>query len=658
MIGSFHTEEAIKLRKRMCGIAGLAVGPQGRMDAAFIPTAMRLMEDRGPDDKGYLLYSRGGTKLGREWSGEMGDAEVALVHRRLSILDLTDAGWQPMSSPDGRYYIVFNGEIYNFIELREELEGLGHRFHSRCDTEVLLAAYAQWGTEALRRFVGMFAFAILDTRERRLFMARDFFGIKPLYYTFERGKLAFASEIKVLLKLGGSRRRVNPAHLFQYLRYGGTDFSAETLLTDVYQLPRAHYIDFPLDSVERPEPVCYWNIDLDRTVDISFDEAARRLRDLFLENVGLHLRSDVPVGTALSGGIDSSAIVAVMRHLQGRDLELHTFSFIADDAKVSEEKWVDIAAESAKAVVHKVGISPRDLADDLERLVYVQDEPFGSTSIYAQFRVFRLAREAGIKVMLDGQGADEVLAGYRWYLGARLASLVRQGRWSAALRFYRRAAKLPDMSKGRLVAMVGEFLLPPGMHASARRLIGRDFLPSWMNAPWFLERGVKPSGPDYSGTRNVLRACLAQAVTKWNLPHLLRYEDRNSMAFSIESRVPFLTPKLVEFAFSLPEEYILVPDGTSKAVFREAMRGIVPDSILDRKDKIGFVTPERYWLSELEGWVEQTLASETAQRVPVLNMSAAASEWERFKVRGTYGMAPWRWLNLIEWARQFEVRFD
>jgi asparagine synthase (glutamine-hydrolysing) len=642
----------------MCGIAGLACGPHGRIDPAFVPTATRLMRDRGPDDAGYLLYSRASVKLGREWSGDAADAEVALVHRRLSILDLTDAGWQPMSSADGRYHIVFNGEIYNFIELRRELEALGHTFRSRCDTEVLLAAYAQWGSGALRRFVGMFAFAILDTRERRIFLARDFFGIKPLYYTFDRGKLAFASEIKVLLEMGCSGRRVNPQCLYEYLRHGGTDFGGQTLLTDVSQLPLAHYIDYRLDDMEPPVPICYWKLDLDRTVDISFDEAARRLRDLFLKNVELHLRSDVPVGTALSGGIDSSAIVAVMRHLQGRNLDLHTFSFVADDPKVSEEKWVDIAAEAAGAVVHKVRIKPSDLIADLERLVNVQDEPFGSTSIYAQFRVFRLVKEAGIKVMLDGQGADEVLAGYRWYLGARLASLVRQGKWSQALGFYRRAAKLPDMSKRRLFAMLGEFLLPNSLHSAARRLIGRDFLPSWMNAAWFTDRGVRPSSPDYSGTNQVLKACLAQAVTKWNLPHLLRYEDRNSMAFSIESRVPFLTPEFVEFAFSLPEEYILVPDGTTKAVFREAMRGIVPDAILDRKDKMGFVTPERSWLGESEAWVNRALAGETARRIPVLNMAAVDREWEKFKVQGTYGMPPWRWLNLIEWTRQFNVRFD
>jgi asparagine synthase (glutamine-hydrolysing) len=641
----------------MCGIAGLAVAPQVRMDAAFVPTAIRLLENRGPDDKGYLLYSRNSVKVGRQWPGEAGDAEVALVHRRLSILDLTEAGWQPMSSADGRYHIVFNGEIYNFIELRAELETLGHRFHSRCDTEVLLAAYAQWGSGALRRLVGMFAFAVLDTRQRRLFLARDFFGIKPLYYTFDRGKLAFSSEIKVLLETGCSRRRVNAEGLFNYLRHGNTDFGDQTLLADVFQLPGAHYIDFRLDDGQRPEPVCYWKLGLDQTLDISFDEAALQLQELFLKNVELHLRSDVPVGTALSGGIDSSAIVAVMRHVQG-NLDLHTFSFVADDPEISEERWVDMAAEAAGTVVHKVRITPRDLVTDLIRLVYAQDEPFGSTSIYAQYRVFRQAREAGIKVMLDGQGADEMLAGYHWYVSARLASLVRRMRLAEAVRFCRDAARRWGIPRRRLVGWAGELLLPRFLHGPARAMLGRDLAPPWLNANWFRERGVAMSGPGDRRAGPGLRTCLVESLTKQGLPQLLRYEDRNSMAFSVESRVPFLTPALVEFVLALPEEYLLGPDGSSKAVMRKAMEGLVPQAILDRNDKIGFATPERDWVSQLEPLVQSMLRGEAAAEMPVLNIAGAEREWMRFRDHGVGGMSSWRWLNLLTWARCFKIRID
>jgi asparagine synthase (glutamine-hydrolysing) len=629
------------------------------MNPAFVPTALRLLDHRGPDDAGFLLYSsQGGVTAGREWSDQACQAEVALVHRRLSILDLTEAGWQPMSSPDGRYHIVFNGEIYNFIELRQTLETLGHRFHSRCDTEVLLAAYAQWGREALPRLIGMFAFVILDVQERRLFLVRDFFGIKPLYYAFTDHGFAVASEMKVLLELTNCRRLVNPSRLLTYLRYGNTDFGGETLLCDIKQLPRACHLEVSLDDLAPSEPVPYWKLDLHLTRGISFQEAARHLRELFLESVQLHLRSDVPVGTALSGGIDSSAIVGAMRLLGGHNLEIHTFSYIADDPAVSEERWIDLAAAAAGAVVHKVRLTPQNLAGDLERLVYVQDEPFGSTTIYAQHGVFRLAQQAGVKVMLDGQGADEILAGYGWYLAARLASLIRQKRWFQAIRFYRRAAELHDMSGRRLLALTGEFLVPLPLHRPVRRLIGRDLIPAWMNGDWFRAHGVKPEIMDHTKAREVLKACLVWGLTTQSLPHLLRYEDRNSMAFSIESRVPFLTPKLVEFVLSLPEEHLLAADGTSKAVFREAMRGIVPDDILRRRDKIGFATPERYWLSMLEPWVRRTLRSETAMQVPVLNMIEVEKEWQGFKTRDGSDTTPWRWLNLIEWVRRFEVEFD
>ncbi|HOW17996.1 MAG TPA: asparagine synthase (glutamine-hydrolyzing), partial [Phycisphaerae bacterium] len=413
----------------MCGIAGLIVSPPDRVDRAFVPLALRKLAHRGPDDHGCLLYWRSGVRPARDWRDDLPDAEAALVHRRLSIIDLTEAGRQPMGSADGRYYIVFNGEIYNYVELREELEGLGHTFRSRSDTEVLLTACARWGTAALPRLVGMFAFAILDTRERRLLLARDFFGIKPLYYVVNKGRFAFASELKVLLEFADRPRRINPERLYQYLRYGYTDHGGETFLKDVRQVPPAHYLQIRLDKLDDAEPVRYWDVDPTTRADVSFEQAARRTRELFLENMRLHLRSDVPVGTALSGGIDSSAIVMAMRQLGGKDLDLHTFSYVADDEAVSEERWVDVVTEAAGAVTHKVRPVPEELLADLDALIYSQDEPFGSTRIYAQYRVFRLAREAGIKVMLDGQGADEILGGYRFYLAARLASLIRQGRW-------------------------------------------------------------------------------------------------------------------------------------------------------------------------------------------------------------------------------------
>jgi asparagine synthase (glutamine-hydrolysing) len=648
----------------MCGIAGM-LWTEPAAQRAGTTAVLRLLEHRGPDDHGWLLLTPQGVRRGRGDPGNV-HAEAALLHRRLSILDVSDAGWQPMSTPDGRYHLIFNGEIYNYVELRRELEKLGQEFRSRSDTEVLLHAYSRWGRGALSRLVGMFAFAVLDTRERSLFLARDFFGIKPLYYAHLPGGFAFASEIKALLDLPGLKRGVNPDRLYDYLRFGLTDHGGQTLFAQVRQLPAAHCLDVALDArgvggVNPPmaQPVRYWHLDLDDRLDLSLEEAGRRLRELFLENVKLHLRSDVAVGAALSGGIDSSAIVAAMRHLEPR-LDLHAFSYVADDAAVSEERWIDSAGRVAHAVVHKVHPTAAEMVEDLDRLVYQQDEPFGSTSIYAQDRVFRLAREAGVPVMLDGQGADELLGGYRPYLAARLASLLRQGRLGRAYSFLRRAARLPGSGGRRqLLAHAGGLALPSCVKSWALRLTGRGQMPAWLNERWLASHGVR-ARPRRSAPAalEVLRQELRQSLVETSLPMLLRYEDRNSMAHSVESRVPFLTVPLVDFVLRLPEEHLIGRDGTSKNVFRLAMRGLVPDAVLDRKDKIGFATPEQRWLSVLSPWVEKTLRSDAAQRIPALHVPEMQREWQAIREgRRPFDFRVWRWVNLIRWAERFAVTF-
>ncbi len=640
----------------MCGIAGLVVYPPRVINREIVERLLLNHDHRGPDDRGVLLFGRDGVKLGRSMT-ESAEGEVVLLHNRLSILDLSKAGWQPMSSAGDRYHIVFNGEIYNYLELRAELEAQGHIFVSNSDTEVLLSAYNQWGVDCLNRLVGMFAFAILDTQERKVLLARDFFGIKPLYYTLWQGGLAFASEIKPLLELPGVSRRVNPQRLYDYLRFGITDHGGETLFADINQLPSAHYLEVNLDNPGLVEPLRYWQVDLSERVELSFEDAANKLRELFLESVSLHLRSDVPIGTALSGGIDSSAIVMAMRYLEP-SLELHTFSYIASDPALSEERYIDTIGKSTAAVMHKVQPQPGDLVADLEYLIRSQGEPFGSTSIYAQHRVFRLARDAGIKVMLDGQGADEILGGYSSYKGARLASLLRQHRWGEAYQFMQAASTTPGMGGRLLGQWAMSYMLPPKMQVLGRLLVGKDLTPAWLNTSWFKERQAKPQLFDYTKSQAILRESLFDTLTE-TLPSLLRYEDRNSMAFSIESRVPFLTPALVSFLLALPEDYIVAPDGTSKAVFRKAMRGIVPDLILDRKDKIGFATPERAWLTALKPWVESTLESQVAAQIPVLNLKEVTREWNLMLAgKKPFNFNAWKWLNLIEWSRQFEVQYE
>jgi asparagine synthase (glutamine-hydrolysing) len=638
----------------MCGIAGLIPNGAGRLSPNELRSFLESLHHRGPDDYGWCTFARKALQLHRE-APEGKESCAILGHRRLAILDLTEAGRQPMATADGRYVIVHNGEIYNFLELRKELEDLGHTFHSHSDTEVLLKGYAQWGAGVLEDVVGMFAFAILDTKARTLFLARDFFGIKPLYFTHWRDGFAFASEPRPLLNLPGVDRRVNPKRLFEYLRSGLSDYGKETLFDAVHQLPAAHSVTISLDNHSDVRPVCYWRLELSRPVELSFADAAERLREIFLDSVRLHLRSDVPVGAALSGGIDSSSIVMAIRSLNPQQT-IHTFSYVADDPALNEERWVEIIGASSQAVVHKVRSQPEQLVSDLERLVDTQGEPFSSTSIYSQNRVFAEAASNGIKVMLDGQGADELLGGYELYAGARLASLVRQGKWNQALHFWQQASKVPR--KNKLWHYLGQFLLSPAAQSGLRSLVGREYWPAWLNRAWFQERGVSVHTHFYN--QENLRETLSRTLTETSLPMLLRYEDRNSMAHSIESRVPFLTRELAEFVLSLPEEFIIAPDGTSKAVFREAMRGLVPDTILDRKDKIGFETPEKQWLcGDLRHWVEQVLNSEDLVGIKALHASTVKQEWQAvLRGRKRFDNRIWRWVNLAVWARLNGAYFD
>jgi asparagine synthase (glutamine-hydrolysing) len=655
----------------MCGITGIWQHDGRAVDVASLHRATTSLRHRGPDDEGYLLVKPdlresvlcGGVETDAalrlppvgNFNGQQ--FSLALGFRRLSILDLSPAGHQPMPSADERCWIIFNGEIYNYLELRRELIAEGYEFRTGTDTEVVLAAYQHWGIDCLQHFNGMWAFALWDSRKRQLFLSRDRFGIKPLFYVNDGGHFLFASEIKALFQYPGVSRHANPRRLYEYLRSGKTDYGEETLFEGIRQVPAAHLVVISADNPRVAEPKCYWKIDADRHLDISFEEAASQLRELFLESARLHLRSDVRVGAALSGGIDSSAIVGSMRVVDPA-LELHTFSYMADDPAVSEERWVNIVGAATQVEIHKVHPTAADLVADLDHLITAQDEPFGSTSIYAQYRVFRLAHESGIKVMLEGQGADEMLAGYHLYLVARLGSLLRRGRLLDAYRFHHRASRLPGLIGSRLLPSAAGFLLPFSLQQMAARGFGRNKIPAWLNGDWFFRQGVMPEVNFKSRGKNPLQQLLYSTMTEGSLPMLLRFGDRSSMAFSIESRVPFLTADLAEFVLALPEEYLIAPDGTSKHVFRHAMRGIVPDAVLDRRDKVAFATPERSWLTTLLPWLEKVLGSDTAKRIPALNLPMMKDEWEAIlSGRRPFDYKVWRWLNVVRWAECLEVSF-
>jgi asparagine synthase (glutamine-hydrolysing) len=647
----------------MCGIFGLtSISSTGIADtpdlAQKLQTALR---HRGPDDSGWAAFAPDGRLLGTERDhAALGEypATLLLGQTRLSIIDLSPAGHQPMFSPDGRHALVYNGEIYNYRELRAELENDGVIFRSRSDTEVLLHALIRWGAACLPRLTGMFAFALYDAEERTLLLARDCFGIKPLFYHYAFGSLAFASELPALTAFPEVRPHLAAQQAYNYLCFGKYDKGGETFFSNTAQIPPGHLLRCDIAGNAPPVLEQYWKPDLDKRSSLSFADAAARLRELFLDSVRLHLRADVPVGVALSGGIDSSATACAVRRLQP-DAELHAFSFIAAGSSLSEERWAALAAAHAGAVRHTVEVEPHELVRDLDALCLAQGEPFGSTSIYAQYRVFRLVRESGIKVTLDGQGADELLAGYFGYPGQRAASLLLRGDLPGALRFMRAKSAWPGITMRDIARLTVREFTPPCLLPLALALVGHDPRPRWLDIARMREENVAFTVQDDSSVRfpskDRVRRTLAGLLTWEGLPQLLRHGDRNAMAFSVESRVPFLTRETAEFCLSLPEDYLIDMNGRTKSVFREAMRGIVPDAILDRRDKIGFETPERAWLDALAPWVKETLGA--SRDIPWLMMDEVRKEWRAVREgRKRFDRRIWRMLNYIRWTQLFGLR--
>ncbi|MEZ5909251.1 MAG: asparagine synthase (glutamine-hydrolyzing) [Hyphomicrobiaceae bacterium] len=640
----------------MCGIGGLLdLAPIDGL-AAKLNALSSLQSHRGPDDLGFLTWRDGeAAHVGRD-AARMAPGRLALVHRRLSILDLSPLGAQPMLSASGRQAIVFNGEIYNYRELKAELEAVGHRFVSTSDTEVLLAILGRDGIAGLKRLVGMYAFAYADFDSRTLVLARDPFGIKPLHYVCREGRLAFASTITPLLAIGAARQLADRAALFSFLRHGVTNAAGVTVFADVREVEPGSVLEVPLDAPGAPRTRPHAQPTLTGPArKISAGEAADELRAILVRNVELHLRADVPCAAALSGGVDSSGIVTLMRRQLGDAAPLDVFTYVADAAHLSERRYAGIVAEAAGARVHEVHLDPDRLAGEIDDLIRHQEQPFTTTSMWAQAHVYRAAHDAGFKIVLDGQGADEVLAGYAAFRPARLEGLLRRGRLLEAGALLR---QLPSASAVALVQAAGG-LLPGSARSLARRLIGRPVVPDWLDARWFGPAAGELAPATSAATApSPLQAALRTAVVGSSLPMLLRYADRNAMAVSVENRVPFLTGELVSFAFGLPDEILIDRQGTLKRVLRDALRGLVPDAVLDRRDKIGFETPEAQWFARHES--VRRIASEAAALPLPPCFTAAIREEIGALGRGTRPYAPylWRAINVIRWSALFDVAFD
>jgi asparagine synthase (glutamine-hydrolysing) len=649
----------------MCAIAGIYDTTGRPVDLRLLEAMTQIQAHRGPDGEGYVLLAPGGAEAPWAVKGPPASSvpsgahryPLGFGHRRLAIVDLSPLGQQPMATEDGRCWVTYNGEIYNHIELRQELRGKGHRFRSTSDTEVLLAAYREWGEACVTRFNGMFAFALWDGDRRRLFCARDRLGVKPLYYVWDGERFVFASEIKGLFA-AGLRPASNHRAVFDYLEGGCLDHTDGTFFEGVRQLGPAHCLTVDGRGVTL---VRYWDLP---SMAEERGETARETADAFLElfhdAVRLRLRSDVPIGTCLSGGLDSSSIVCVADVLMFGDksevsravagARHRTFSSCFEDPAFDERRFISPIVARIGAEPHYVFPDPKELIATVSQLVWRQDEPFGSTSIFAQWNVMRLAAQAGVKVLLDGQGADEQLAGYHGFFGALYADLIAGKRWGTLLRELTAYHRLHGPFPRSLLANFARAVLPvPLVRAFRGRMTGsvdwiaRDFRRQWETPP------AESRGPS-SHVQRMERALL----TGSGLRALLHYEDRNSMAFGIETRLPFLDYRLVEFLSRVPASG-KIRGGWTKAVLRDAMEGILPEEVRWRVDKMGFVTPEDQWFrTTLRDLMREVLTDPRTRARGYLNVDAALREFEAHLAgRKNLAFTLWRWLNLELWCRRF-----
>lgn len=573
----------------MCGIA--AIISMEKVNENFIYSMIDSIQHRGPDSKRVkMLY----------------DERVYLGHRRLSILDLSQNGVQPMPYLAGRYWITYNGEIYNYLELRTELELNGYDFISNSDTEIILAAYDFWGKECLNKFNGMWAFVIIDIVENKAFVARDRFGVKPLYYWKSAdGFYAFASEIKQFTFLPKWSSKINGQKVYDFLNWGITDHSSETMFSDVQQLRCGEAAELYIDKEYNSLPIYKW-YELNNSYKKfhgSIEEAAIEFNKLFIDAVAIRLRADVNIGSCLSGGLDSSSIVCVVNDLlmaQHAEKLQKTISACSLIKKYDERIFIDEVVNTREIKAFYVYPHSNSLTNILDQITWNQDEPFGSTSVYAQWCVFEKAKQVGLKVMLDGQGADEQLAGYHGFFATRFTELFKSMQLRNLLSEVVACKKIHNYGYMFAVKGIVNMLFPQIVLDNIRCCFADvNNKPDWFN--WKkLDANLK--NPFYelgNKTDNIRDLSIAQLCNS-NLQMLLHWEDRNSMAHSVETRLPFLDYRLVEFVLGLPDEFKLL-NGETKKILRLSMRNVLPEKIRLRSDKMGFVTPEELWLKEDNG---------------------------------------------------------
>jgi len=599
----------------MCGINGF-----NWSDPALLKKMNSVTKNRGPDDE-----------------GEYDDKTVSLGHSRLSIIDLSPKGHQPMCNEDETIWLTYNGEIYNFFEIKEDLIKAGHIFKSHTDSEVIIHAYEQYGMECLNRFNGMWAFCLYDKKRDLLILSRDRFGVKPLYYHIAEGKIIFSSMISALLT-HKVERKPDMSVIMEYLAFNLLNHDTRTFFKDIWSLEPGSFLIFNLHSTE---------VSIKKWYQIKQHPAVTvpELTQLFIQSVRSRTVADVPIGSCLSGGIDSSAIVCTLDTMINQPF--FTYSLIFPGKKIDESRYMKEVGKHTKIQQQFTTLSRNNFLNDLPDFIKAQEEPTTGLSVYGQYCIMRLAYENKAKVLLDGQGGDEIFAGYTYYFSYYYFELLKKGRIITLLkemRSYRKNFK--DYYPHQFLC----FMLLP---AKIQNYVYKNYLLTWLNYDLLYESAVNKSDPRCKPM--TLHKALVLTLLNTAIPHLLRYEDKNSMRWSIETRVPFLDFNLVETAMSIPTQE-KIQQGKTKIIFKEAIKNLIPAMILQRKDKIGFETPvdEFFRDPQIREFCETIFFSEPFKSRPYWNWREVERHYNRhLEGKANIGDTLWKWINLEIWLREF-----
>lgn len=646
----------------MCGICGIYNINSEPINKEYLLKMGKLIHHRGPDDEGYLLVNTTEKKIIHchaedtieEFKSTLPyilsdfDANIGLGFRRLSIIDLSAAGHQPMTDFDKRCWIVFNGEVYNYLEIKSELLELGYKFKSETDTEVIINAYLQWGKECVKRFNGMFSIALWDTEKEILFCARDRMGVKPFYYSFDGKQFVWGSEIKQLIKSGIIDSKVNYNNVYNYLMMSRLNVDKNSFFENITELPPAHIMEVSAKGIKIEN---YWDIDENKTLTgLSDDDYAKGFEELFADAVKLRLRSDVPLGIALSGGLDSSSIACIAGRFVSNPIK--TFSvYYEDDKKFDEREYISEVLKNGNFDPVYFTANQNVSFDELMKFFYYQDEPCMSASPFSAYKNNENIRKAGIIVALNGQGGDELLAGYHTYFKYYYLDLVKQFQFAKLKKeidLYQNDFGLNKKEIFNLFTKIGLRLILPDKimkQFEYKEVANYNFYsPELKNYKNLIDLKQK--------YKSELNNNLYQTLVNTSIPHLLHWEDRNSMAHSVESRVPFLDYRLVEWVFSIPVNQ-KIRGSETKFVLRNGMKGILPEKIRNRKDKVGFATPTDLWTGKiLKNEIKDILASTSFKQRGVFDATEIENNYlhspNTFKANEI-----WRILSLEMWFRIF-----